>query len=159
MRDLLLLCGVYSLYMQLQQAISEGEDSTVWDLHINHRKYNRTTVHWWDSPHIEHQHTVRLKPLHLTLPSLFPSLCSLYFHTVLLLSPSQSTICLAVSQQSPVYSSQCYLVPPGCHLVSSCRLLWRLLFSGFLTCRGERNPRKLEKQTHENTRFDDVMVK
>lgn len=28
---------------------------------------------------------------------------------------------------------QCYLVPPGCHLVSSCRLLWRPLFSGFLT--------------------------
>lgn len=94
------LCGVYSLYMQLQQAISEGEDSTVWDLHINHRKYNRTTVHWWESPHIEHQHTVRLKLLHLTLPSLFPSLSLLA-----LLSHCAPSVALTIYDLSHCFST------------------------------------------------------
>ena len=36
-------------------------------------------MHWWNSPHIENQHTIRLKLLHLTLLAVFPSLSSPYF--------------------------------------------------------------------------------
>lgn len=92
-----------------------------------HRKSNSGIGLWRDNVHIQ---------TFLCLHQLSPMLP----YCLLLL------LCVSLTVNNlPFLLRQCYLVPPRCHLVSSCRLSWRLLFSGFLTCEGEDDMKKMIK--------------